>query len=71
MTSASKSVLSLNNVKILRPKVKKNLKNLPRSFVTMKCKGNFARRGKNDKIEFFRHFAREAKHFSQVDETQK
>ncbi len=32
MKSASKSTLSLNNLKILWPKVRKNLKNLPKKF---------------------------------------
>jgi len=32
MISASKSTLSLNNLKILRPKVVKNLKNLCKKF---------------------------------------
>jgi hypothetical protein len=33
MISASKSTLSLNNLKILRPKVMKNLTNLSKIFV--------------------------------------
>jgi len=33
MIPASKSTLSLNNLKILRPKVTKNLTNLLKSFV--------------------------------------
>ncbi len=32
MIFASKSTLSLNNLKILRPKVTKNLTNLPKKF---------------------------------------
>jgi hypothetical protein len=32
MISASKSTLSLNNLKILRPKVKKNLMNFRKKF---------------------------------------
>ncbi len=32
MISASKSTLSLNNLKILRPKVTKNLRNLHKKF---------------------------------------
>jgi len=32
MISASKSTLSLNNLNILRPKVTKNLTNLPKKF---------------------------------------
>jgi len=41
MISASKSTLSLNNLKILRPKVTKNLTNLRKSFVNSHPGGKF------------------------------